>query len=325
MINRLLKTQIMYDKRLCRNKTHTSIPFIKYEFQISKTMDDDRDNIEYICVDNHNLPTTVPFFYEGIKFNMIPCPTWNGRLFKILEPKDDMTGIDRSLVDVSIDQPFFLGETEISIKLFESIYGERIVKIYNENSKSPMAGINFFECVFICNELSIHYGIQPYYALSNIKYEDENNCISTAEVKIIDKKGKGFRLPTVDEWLYAASIGGTLINYSSTYALNNVAWFSRQDPTKKISTIPPMDVAMKKPNEWGFYDMMGNVEEWCFVSNVTYPPARDGSNCQATIGGRSMDKMDKYPDNLNLELGYYKKADPASFGAYIGFRLAKNI
>jgi formylglycine-generating enzyme required for sulfatase activity len=325
MINRLLKTQLMYDKRLCRNKIPTSIPFIKYEFQISKTMDDDRDNIEYICVDNHNLPTTVPFFYEDIKFNMIPCPTWNGRLFKILEPKDDMTGIDRSLVDVSIDQPFFLGETEISIKLFESIYGERIIRIDNENKDSPMTRMTFFECIFVCNELSKHYGLQPYYTLSNIEYDE--GCISKAEVKIIDKKSKGFRLPTVDEWLYAASIGGTLSDYSGSYnsdQLNSVACFSWQD-TKKGSFPAPLDVAMKRPNQWGFYDMTGNVEEWCFVSNVTYPPEKGGSIWQATMGGSYKDKIDKYPDNLNLILGYYKKVDPASFGAYIGFRLAKNI
>lgn len=67
-----------------------------------------------------------------------------------------------------------------------------------------------------------------------------------------------FRMPTVEEWQFAAKGGNKSQGY--TYAgsniISNVAWYA--DNSDK--TVHP--VKQLQPNELGFYDMSGNVAEW---------------------------------------------------------------
>ncbi len=75
--------------------------------------------------------------------------------------------------------------------------------------------------------------------------------------------GKNYRLPTEDEWEYAAKGGqmGKGFTYSGNNDIRLVGW-CRKDKLTKTS-----DIGCKEPNELGLYDMTGNVHEWC---NGTY-------------------------------------------------------
>jgi hypothetical protein len=65
----------------------------------------------------------------------------------------------------------------------------------------------------------------------------------------------GVRLPTSDEWQYAAK-GGENHEYAGSNNINEVAWYKENSGNKTHA------VKGKKANGYGLYDMSGNVSEW---------------------------------------------------------------
>lgn len=80
--------------------------------------------------------------------------------------------------------------------------------------------------------------------------------------------GHFYRLPTSAEWEYACR-AGTTTTYSfgdDSSQIGDYAWFLENSETNGDTTYS--EVAQKKPNPWGFYDMYGNVTEWTIDAAV---------------------------------------------------------
>ena len=84
------------------------------------------------------------------------------------------------------------------------------------------------------------------------------------------RTGRHFRLPTEAEWEYACR-AGTLTPYSSGDALPEGS--ARNQQTERNLKTVSLEVGKSQPNQWGLYDMHGNVEEWCFDYYGLYGPA----------------------------------------------------
>jgi formylglycine-generating enzyme required for sulfatase activity len=108
--------------------------------------------------------------------------------------------------------------------------------------------------------------------------------VSWNETKVFCRKlsqitGKNYRLPSEAEWEYACRAKTT-----SAYAgdLDSMAWYSNNSGNK---THP---VGQKQPNEFGLYDMHGNVWEWCEdVWHKSYEKAPDDGSSWLSDGNSS--------------------------------------
>ena len=125
---------------------------------------------------------------------------------------------------VNINEDFYIGQTEVTQKLWKSVMGSNPSK--KSGQKRPV---------------------------ENVSYDDIQEFLH-----ILDSlTGMHFRLPTEEEWEYAARGGKHSKGYvySGSNKVEKVAWFNGNASKLK-------KVKKRSPNELGIYDMSGNVWEW---------------------------------------------------------------
>lgn len=117
--------------------------------------------------------------------------------------------------------------------------------------------------------------------------------------------GKQYRLPTVDEWVYACH-GGSETGPRGRDDVNAVAWYYGNSN----GTTHP--VGLKQANGYGLYDMFGNVCEW--MEDIQY----EESDTREVRGGSWLhDQM------MVRGLGHMGGAPAEARYKTIGFRLAR--
>ncbi len=88
--------------------------------------------------------------------------------------------------------------------------------------------------------------------------------------------GVKLRLPTEAEWEYACRAGTRTAYYWGYQADTKQANFDGVDPYHPERSQPtvgkPVKVGSYEPNPWGFFDMAGNVAEWCEDDWQDEPP-----------------------------------------------------
>jgi serine/threonine protein kinase len=109
-------------------------------------------------------------------------------------------------------------------------------------------------------------------------------------------KAVGGRLPTEKEWEYAARAGTTGSRYG---ALDAVAWYGDNSG----NTTHP--VGLQQGNEFGLYDMLGNVREWTSDNyDATTKVVRGGSWNGSTRYVRASNRVRYGPTNQGNLIGF---------------------
>ncbi len=140
---------------------------------------------------------------------------------------------------------------------------------------------------------------------------------------------RGYRLPTVPEWQYAARAGTTTDRYfgQELTHIDDYVWH------RNNSSNGSKPVGLLRPNDFGLFDVIGNVTEWCYNpspkphGNCTVcQPGRSSDQCKMrfeTLSGKEFNARAEDQCVYNLH-SHFNNVNPTSMSAYAGFRVVKN-
>jgi formylglycine-generating enzyme required for sulfatase activity len=188
----------------------------------------------------------------NVTFDMVLLPAGE---FLIGSPEDQANrNEDEGPQKKVVMESFYIMETEATWDLFELFIDTEksaLVGYASDESKVNADAVTRPSTPYL--DPSFGMGKINYPAISMTQFAALNFCKWLSEVT-----GKLYRLPTEAEWEYACK-AGTETAYSfgdNVEDIDDYGWYwDNSDDSYH-------EVAQKKPNPWGLYDMHGNVAEW---------------------------------------------------------------
>ena len=188
---------------------------------------------------------------------------------------------DETLHDVRIPRSFAVATTEVTREQFSRFlaadpvfavqwnaaararFGEPFGFLkFTPTPDSPQVAVSWYDAARYCNWLSRRERI----SLDQWVFPAEPRSGMQLPGNYLQRTG--YRLLTEAEWEYAARAGtSTARSFGDSEAmLPEFAWFDGN--TGRARTFP---VGQLTPNQWGLFDMYGNVWEWTFDRRQPYP------------------------------------------------------
>lgn len=211
---------------------------------------------------------------------------------------------------VTLTKPFYMGLFEMTQKQWSLVYGDWNPSEFKGDAR-PVEDV--------------------WYDWLRGKYEGSqwpaSNAVDASSVigKLRARTGLVFDLPTSAQWEYACR-AGTTTAYSYGDAANGAYMWHYGNAGSQTH-----EVGTKLPNPWGFYDMHGNVMEWCLDWYSYYESGRvgiDPTGPSQSSNGRVV-RDGSYCSNSDVcksfAQGYKTPSGTSYYNEVFGFRLAANL
>jgi formylglycine-generating enzyme required for sulfatase activity len=192
---------------------------------------------------------------------------------------------------VTLTRGFWLGRTEVTQAQYLAIAGVNPSHFTGEGSSAPVERVSWIEAMAYCDKLT--------------KRERAAGRLPANYV---------YALPTEAQWEYACRAGTT-----GQYAGDpeKISWYDLNSGDTTHSA------AQRQPNQWGFYDMAGNVLEWCADWYGNYPGGAATDPTGPADGFFRMARGGSWRSKLEVGRSAARSgASPARQDYTLGFRLA---
>lgn len=221
-------------------------------------------------------------------FRFIPAGQWTMGCNKTLEREYNYHSPSHP---VRITRPFWLAKFPTTQAQWKALMNHNPSEF--QGDELPVDSVSWYDCHEFIKELKNH-------------------------------AGAGFRLPTEAEWEYACRAGTEGAYYGDGDDEENEADVGRYAWNGKNADGAPHAVGQLLPNDWGLYDMLGNVWEWCqdrygrYLSGLDIDPRGPMAGNERVIRGASWSQLSGQPHCAKRS-----KTMPRTQSNQIGFRVAR--
>ena len=177
-----------------------------------------------------------------------------------------------------------------------------------------------------------HGGTDPSGPIVNVSWNDAQSFTQALNAHIIaSQQGPDtVKLPSESQWEYSCRAGTETAFYwgeDTQYTiLLNYVWCWQN--TIQINQYYPHNVGQKIPNNYGLYDMSGNVAEWCrdrYNSHYNGAP-NDGSAWETPVNANRILRGGNFTNSSSeFRSAERKECSPTIKGYTIGFRVSRSF
>lgn len=234
--------------------------------------------------------TSSVSFAQAVNSVGIPLVPIQAGSFYMGSERDGEDADEQPIHRVKISKAFLIGATEVTNAQYEAFDPShkalRGKMGFSKADDEAVVFVSYDDAVAFCNWLST-------------------------------KEGKPYRLPTEAEWEYACR-ARSLSDYATGGKLP--AEYQKSQQTDRNPVVVSLQVGQTPANEFGLYDMHGNVEEWCSdwygaykAGEQTDPVGRVSGLYRVTRGGshgtpirylRSANRLAMIPSDKSWLVGF---------------------
>jgi formylglycine-generating enzyme required for sulfatase activity len=181
-----------------------------------------------------------------------------------------------------IGRTFALAAKSVTVEQYRQFdEGYQLPAVYTQTADLPVVATSWHKAAAYCNWLSQQEGIEE----DQWCYEIKDGQVTKLKADYLRRTG--YRLPTEAEMEYATRAGALTSRYygETEELLPKYAWYFTNAPEK---TWP---VGSLKPNDFGLFDVQGNVFTWCQERYMSYPRGR----------GEESEEDKEHIDSINIQ------------------------